>query len=123
MISASDLDDWIAVDGLGLDPEIDYAEWCAMADDWELGRVDRDVLQEGTDYGSIPGTGDRKVLLKPGQESLCDLYRYRIETRATRTVGDGVTSPHVSWEVHAIVHLGDLDGPTMGDGHGSCNSF
>jgi hypothetical protein len=30
---------------------------------------------EGTDYGKIPGTGEKKALLKPGAEKLVDLFR------------------------------------------------
>ncbi len=34
----------------------------------------REVLIEGTDFGSIPGTGDKPTLLKPGAEKLCTLF-------------------------------------------------
>lgn len=33
----------------------------------------REVMQEGVDYGTIPGT-DKKTLLKPGAEGLCEFY-------------------------------------------------
>jgi hypothetical protein len=35
----------------------------------------RDVLEEGVDYGVIPGT-DKPTLYKAGAESLCELYGY-----------------------------------------------
>jgi len=34
------------------------------------------VLREGVDYGPIPGTGDRDVLLKPGAESLIAWHNF-----------------------------------------------
>lgn len=36
--------------------------------------VMRDVMQDGTDYGKIPGT-DKPTLLKPGAEKLCVTFR------------------------------------------------
>jgi hypothetical protein len=33
----------------------------------------REVMQEGVDYGTIPGT-DKKTLFKPGAEGLCEFY-------------------------------------------------
>jgi hypothetical protein len=38
----------------------------------------KDVMVEGTDYGVIPGTGDKKTLMKPGAEKLNELYGFGI---------------------------------------------
>lgn len=35
------------------------------------------ALKEGEDYGTIPGAGDRKVLMKPGAERLCIAFGCR----------------------------------------------
>jgi hypothetical protein len=32
------------------------------------------LMREGTDYGKVPGTGDKPVLLKPGAEKLATLF-------------------------------------------------
>lgn len=37
----------------------------------------RTQLKEGIDYGTIPGAGDRKVLLKPGAEKITVLLGLR----------------------------------------------
>lgn len=38
-------------------------------------------LQEGRDYGTIPGSGDRKVFLKPGAEKIMVLLGLRSGSR------------------------------------------
>jgi hypothetical protein len=37
------------------------------------------VLQEGVDYGVIPGTGTKPTLLKPGAEKLAQLFGFSVE--------------------------------------------
>ena len=39
------------------------------------------VMKEGTDFGVIPGTGDRakKVLWKPGAEKICAMFRIAVQ--------------------------------------------
>jgi hypothetical protein len=39
----------------------------------QLGALIDDYLEEGTDYGTIPGT-EKKTLLKPGSEKVCNAY-------------------------------------------------
>jgi hypothetical protein len=48
----------------------------AKALDEQLRLCTRAVLREGTDYGIIPGAGDRKVLLKPGAEKLLQWFGF-----------------------------------------------
>ncbi len=48
----------------------------ARALDDQLRTCTKAVLREGTDYGVIPGTGDRKVLLKPGAEKLLQWFGF-----------------------------------------------
>ena len=81
------------------------------------------LLVENIDYGKIPGTGDKPVLLKPGAEKICAFFGY---------------SPHYTSEV-----IEDWDGhiygeplfyykytctlskdrTPVGEGQGSCNSW
>jgi hypothetical protein len=37
----------------------------------EASELIRDALEDGRDYGAVPGAGPKKVLLKPGAERLC----------------------------------------------------
>jgi len=37
----------------------------------------KDVMQDGTHYGKIPGCGDKPTLLKPGAEKICLLFGLR----------------------------------------------
>jgi cold shock CspA family protein len=46
----------------------------AKALDDQLRTATRAVLREGVDYGIIPGTNDRQVLLKPGAEKLLQWF-------------------------------------------------
>lgn len=43
----------------------------------------KQVMVEGQDYGTIPGT-DKPTLLKPGAEKLCELYGYSIVVHTER---------------------------------------
>src|SRR6516162_3362693 len=36
--------------------------------------VTKNLMVEGVDYGTIPGTGSKPTLLKPGAERLCTLF-------------------------------------------------
>jgi hypothetical protein len=55
----------------------------AKALDQQLRLCTRAVLREGTDYGTIPGTGDdRKVLLKPGAEKLLQWFGFVFDCHA-----------------------------------------
>lgn len=40
----------------------------------ETHQIIQEALEKGRDYGSIPGAGDRPVLLKPGAERLCTAF-------------------------------------------------
>lgn len=47
------------------------------------------VLQEGVDFGVIPGTGTKPTLLKPGAEKLAQLFGFSVEfERAEGTIED-----------------------------------
>lgn len=87
-----------------------------------IARMQKELLIEGVDYGNVPGV-DKPSLGKPGAEKLGLAYSLaaRVETRLN--VGDGLTSPTLTYDATCHLHLGTFDGPEVGVGHGSCNSW
>lgn len=79
------------------------------------------LLEEGVDYGTVPGI-NRPFLHKPGAEKFEKAYGYALSYAVERKVGDGDKTPELEYIVHAKVHLGDTDGPVVGEGLGSCNT-
>ena len=53
-----------------------------------LNRIYQNVMQEGTDYGVIPGAGDKPTLLKPGAEMLRMAFNLRYKTEIDTVVED-----------------------------------
>ncbi len=80
-----------------------------------------EVLKEGTDYGVIPGTSAKKVLLKPGAEHLCQLLRLYPRFSPVQIIED-FSKPlfHYRYECQ-LIHT--TSGQTVGTGIGSCNSM
>ena len=87
-----------------------------------VARIQRELLDEGVDYGTIPGT-PRPTLLKPGAEKLCVVYQLVGEMLPTVTYGDGVSSPAITYRTQCLLHLGDTTGPVVADGWGVANSW
>lgn len=85
-------------------------------------RIKRDLMNEGSHYGTIPGT-DKPTLLKPGAEVLCSIYGLRADFEPKVQYGDGVTSPQVRVSMRCELHLGDLAGPVVAVGYGAANSW
>ena len=87
-----------------------------------IARMQKELLIEGVDYGNVPGV-DKPSLGKPGAEKLGLAYSLaaRVETRLT--IGDGLTAPTIVYDATCHLHLGSFDGPEVGVGHGSCNSW
>jgi len=78
-----------------------------------------EVLQEGTDFGKIPGCGDKPTLLKPGAEKLATLFHLHPRQVPLREIEDwesGFFFYRYKCELYA------LDGTFVGEGIGSCNS-
>jgi len=76
-------------------------------------------LRDGTDYGTIPGTNTKKVMLLPGAQKVCMLYncypRYEVKTME---LGDG----HVEFQV--VTELVNRSTETVvGSGIGSCSTM
>lgn len=73
-------------------------------------------LIEKTDYGTIPGTGDKKNLLLPGAQKVCMFFNVRPEYNVERAeLGAG----HVEYIVKTNL-ISRVSGLPVGAGVGSC---
>ena len=89
-----------------------------------------DLLVEGIDYGSIPGTertdpktGEvikKRVLYKPGAEHLCQLFRLRPEFKALSVIEDFESGLAFYRYECRLIHV--PSGLVVGTGIGSCSS-
>lgn len=87
-----------------------------------LAQVKREIMVLDTDYGIIPNT-PKPTLLQPGAEKLCNLY-HLVPTLAWQTIiGDGVTAPHIRVLMTCSLHVGTEDGPVVGQGVGTANTW
>ena|ERR1035437_6551915 len=87
-----------------------------------IARMQKELLVEGVDYGNIPGV-DKPSLGKPGAEKFGLAYNLAARIETSLTVGDNVDRPLITYASVSYLHLGSLDGPVVGVGHGVCNSF
>jgi hypothetical protein len=82
------------------------------------------VMVRGVDYGTIPGTGDKPTLLKPGAERLIELYGYQPEfefVERTENWGDDGRAPFLYYIVRCrLIHR--ESGIQVASGIGSCNT-
>lgn len=76
------------------------------------------VMRDGTHYGTIPGCGDRKVLLKGGADVL--RLAYGLTPEITQTVRD---LPGGHREVSAECRLYSSSRVCVGQGFGSCSTL
>ena len=79
----------------------------------------RDVMEEGYDYGVIPGT-EKPTLLKPGAENLCDLFGYAPVIRNREEARDDATGFY-----RVVIYVGLVDkksGVLVGEGVGEANT-
>jgi hypothetical protein len=75
------------------------------------------AMQEGVDYGRIPGT-DKPTLLKPGAEKLAVMFRLDVQTTHGENWGPG---DHLTVPAYTMVY----DAPTgirLGRGEGMCST-
>lgn len=80
-------------------------------------QVMREVMIDGTHYGTIPGCGDKKALLKPGAEKLCMTFRFDPQYDVTQERdGDHLTVTSKC----TLFHIGT--GMRIGSGMGSCST-
>jgi hypothetical protein len=100
----------------------------------EAASVIREALEDGRDYGLIPGAGNRKVLLKAGAERLSVAFGLRPvfsimnqEADHDREVHytDRYKKPQVSTGLYRYVVKCQLerDGVVVGEGIGSCSTM
>lgn len=87
-----------------------------------IARMQKELLIEGVDYGNVPGI-DKPSLGKPGAEKLGLAYSLAARVERHLVIGDGVTGPTITYDATCHLHLGSFDGPEVGVGHGSCNSW
>jgi hypothetical protein len=85
-------------------------------------RMQTALLIDGVDYGNIPGV-DKPSLGKPGAEKFTLAYNTTAEITRSRVVGDNITTPLISYDARCDMHLGSFDGPVIGVGFGTCNSW
>lgn len=83
------------------------------------------VFKESEDYGVIPGTNSKPVLLKPGAEKLCSIFglvpRFIIEDITEDWTGEKHNGePFFYYRYRCELWRGDR---LMGDAVGSCNSW
>lgn len=82
-------------------------------------QVMKTEMKEGEHYGTVPGCGDKKVLLKPGAEKLCLLFkmapRFKIENV---DMGNGHREVRITTELYHIE-----SGKFLGEGVGSCSTM
>jgi hypothetical protein len=80
------------------------------------------LLVKGVDYANIPNV-DKPSLGKPGAEKFTQAYNCTAEVTRTLIIGDNVTTPEITYDAQCDIHLGDFDGPVIGNGFGTCNSW
>ena len=86
-------------------------------------QIKASLMEQGTDYGLIPGTGDKPTLLKPGAEKLAEFYRLAAEVILHERHGDGVVTPLIGYVAECRLHLGSTDGPVVAVGWGVCTNW
>jgi hypothetical protein len=87
--------------------------------------VTKNLMTEGVDYGVIPGTNSKPVLLKPGAERLCTLFGLSPEVHELMVVEDWTGEDHRGEPFFYYRYKVRLvkNGITLGEGVGSCNSW
>jgi len=87
--------------------------------------IQSSIMQKGTDYGTVPGI-PRPFLQKPGAEKLANFYGLAVRfeaDRITRKPTEGPDVPPLAYHVRAYAHLGNFDGPVVGQGFGESNVY
>lgn len=85
----------------------------------------RAVMQDGIDFGKIPGT-DKPTLLKPGAEKLCTLFSYLPAYEIVEKSEDWTGKDHngeAFFFYHYRCSIADQSGRVIATGEGSVNSW
>ena len=88
----------------------------------ELKRFVADYMVAGTDYGEIPGTNGRPVLLKPGAEKLKDVYALT-DTYVYDAVTEDYETGLFAYRLRCLLHLRQRPDVLVTTGVGEANSF
>ncbi len=115
--------DIITVEPRALMPVMDIEQ--AIARRSQMVQFVKEIMVRGIDYGVIPGTGDKDVLLKPGAEKLTTFFglTVRFETRERVedwTGRDHGGEPFFYYRFACLLSQGDR---LIVEAGGSCNSF
>jgi hypothetical protein len=83
------------------------------------------IMVKDQDYGVIPGTSSKPVLLKPGAEKLCSFFGLEPEFTVLNEEADWTGERHGGEPFYYIRYHCRLtrNGVTRGVGEGSCNSW
>lgn len=83
------------------------------------------VLRESEDYGTIPGAGTKKVLLKPGAEKLCSIFGLSVTYAEDKIIEDWTGEDHAGEPLFYYSYRCQLSRGNrfMGEAIGSCNSW
>jgi hypothetical protein len=81
------------------------------------------VMIPGVDYGKIPGTGGKDVLLKPGAEKLCEVYGYSADVEIIKAVEEWTAKPPFFHYTVKVTLRNKRTGKVVAAGVGSCNSL
>jgi len=82
------------------------------------------VLNKDVDYGSIPGTSNKAVLLKPGAEKLAAFFGLTVTYDIIEKVTDWTGKEHGEPFFYFFYKVKLLrNGEVAGEGEGSCNSW
>lgn len=76
-------------------------------------------LVENIDYGCIPGTGNKPVLLKAGAEKLCRLFSLRAHFDLIQSIAD-FEKPLFHYHYRCTLYR---QGEVVGQGDGNCNTL
>lgn len=87
--------------------------------------VSQQLMASGVDYGVIPGTNSRPVLLKPGAEKLCSLFGLSPEVAEERNQLDWTGEEHNEEPFFYFYYRVKItkNGILLGEGVGSANSW
>jgi ribosomal protein L37AE/L43A len=101
--------------GVAVMPQVTAADLVARLS--VIREASRDAMQDGVDYGKVPGT-DKPTLLKPGAEKLGVLFQLDIQLDNEKTWGPG---DHLTVTSHATVYHAPT-GARLGYGEGICTT-
>ena len=85
----------------------------------------KEIMKSGTDYGTIPGTGDKPTLLKPGAEKLTTFFGLSKRFEIIEKIEDWTGKDHSNEPFFYYLYRCGLyrNDNLIAEADGSCNSF